>query len=76
LPKPGRKDDARRLHEHQPWFQRGRRFHAGVEGRISVLKRKHPLGRCLDHGEKGFDKWVGWGVIANNLTRIAAKLAA
>jgi IS5 family transposase len=76
LPKPGRIDDARRHHEQQAWFQRGRRFHAGVEGRISVLKRKHQLDRCLDHGDDGFDKWVGWGVIANNFTRIAAKLAA
>jgi transposase, IS5 family len=75
LPKPGRKDDARRLLEQQPGFKRGRRFHAGIEGRISVLKRKHQLDRCLDHGVDGFDKWVGWGVIANNLTHIAATLA-
>jgi transposase, IS5 family len=76
LPKPGRKDDARRRYEQQAWFKRGRRFHAGVEGRISVLKRKYQLARCLDHGDAGFDKWVGWGVIANNLTCIGRKLAA
>lgn len=75
LPKPGRKDDARRCYEQQAWFKRGRRFHAGVEGRISVLKRKYQLDRCLDHGAAAFDKWVGWGVIANNLTRIGARLA-
>lgn len=76
LPMTGRKDDARRHHEQQAWFKRGRRFHAGVEGRISVLKSKHQLARCLDQGEDGFDKWVGWGVIANNLTHIGATLAA
>ena len=76
LPKPGRKDDARHRHEQQAWFTRGRHFHAGVEGRISVLKRKHQLDRCLDHSANGFDTWVGWGVIANNLTRIGATLAA
>lgn len=76
LPMPGRKDDARRQYEQQPWFKRGRRFHAGVEGRISVLQRKYQLDRCLDHAEDGFDKWVGWAVIANNFTHIAAKLAA
>jgi len=75
LPMTGRKDDARRQHEQQSWFKRGRRFHAGVEGRISVLKNKHQLGRCLDHGDDGFDKWVGWGVIANNLTHIGAAVA-
>ena len=29
----------------------------------------------LDHGADGFDKWVGWGVVANNLTHIAATIA-
>jgi IS5 family transposase len=76
LPKPGRKSEARKQHEAQSWFKRGRRFHAGVEGRISVLKRKHGLDRCLDHGEEGFDKWVGWGVIAGNLTVMGRALAA
>jgi IS5 family transposase len=70
LPKPGRKSDKRRQYEAQPWFRRGRRFHAGVEGRISVLKRKHGLDRACYHDEDGFARWVGWGVIANNLTKI------
>jgi IS5 family transposase len=76
LPKPGRKTEERRQYESQSWFKRGRRFHAGVEGRISVLKRKHGLDRCLDRGEKGFDRWVGWGVIAGNLTVMGRTLAA
>lgn len=76
LPKPGRKSAARKEHESQSWFKRGRRFHAGVEGRISVLKRKHGLDRCLDHGEEEFDKWVGWGVIAGNLAVMGRTLAA
>jgi IS5 family transposase len=46
-----------------------------VEGRISVLKRKHDLDRCLDHGEDGFGRWVGWGIIAGNLSVIGAALA-
>lgn len=76
LPKPGRKSDARRQYERQPWFKRERRFHVGIEGRISVLKRKHGLDRCLDHGQDGFDRWVGWGVIAGNLAKMGATLAA
>ena len=74
LPQPGRKAEPRRLYETQPWFKRGRRFHAGVEGRISVLKRKHELDRCRDHGEANFDKWVGWGVIAGNLAVMGTAL--
>jgi len=75
LPKPGHKSAERRAHEHQPWFKRGRRFHAGIEGRISVLIRKHDLGRCLDHGEDGFGRWAGWGVIAGNLSVMGTALA-
>jgi IS5 family transposase len=76
LPKPGYKSEERRAHEAQSWFKRGRRFQAGVEGRISVGKRKHGLDCCLDHGQDGFDKWVGWGIIANNLTVMGRTLAA
>jgi IS5 family transposase len=73
LPKPGKKSEARRQYERQPWFRRGRRFHAGVEGRISVISRKHGLDRCRNRGEPGFHRWVGWGVIANNLTMMAKR---
>jgi IS5 family transposase len=74
LPQPGRKSEARKQHEKRRWFQQGRRWHAGVEGRISVLKRRNELDRCRDHGEQGFEKWIGWGVIANNLLVIGRKV--
>ena len=67
LPKRGYKSSTRREYESQEWFVAGRKWHAGVEGRISVLKRAHGLGRCLNHGLPGFERWVGWGVIAGNL---------
>jgi IS5 family transposase len=76
LPQPGRKSQARKQHEKQSWFVRGRRWHAGVEGRISVLKRRFGLNLCPDHGPIGFEKWVGWGVIAANLNVIGKKLAS
>jgi IS5 family transposase len=67
LPQRGHRSNARLKHEHKTWFVKGRHWHAGVEGRISVLKRAHDLGRCLAHGLTGFQAWVGWGVIAGNL---------
>jgi len=67
LPKPGYKSKQRKTLERRKWFVSGRKWHAGVEGRISVLKRAHGLERCLDHGEHGFHRWVGWGIIAGNL---------
>jgi IS5 family transposase len=75
LPKPGRRSEIRRQHERQRWFWRGRRFHAGVEGRISVIKRKHGLDRCRNRGQDGFARWVGWGVIANNLNAMGKGLS-
>jgi len=75
LPKPGRKSENRRKHEKQRWFWRGRRFHAGVEGRISVIKRKHGLDRCRNHGQVGFECWVGWGIVANNLIAMGRGLS-
>jgi len=76
LPQPGRKSEERLKHERQSWFKRGRKWHNGVEGRISVLKRCFELNRCRDHGEDGFDKWVGWGVIVANLKTISRKAAS
>ena len=76
LPKPGYRSEQRKQHEKQPWFRRGRRYHQGVEGRISVLKRRHGLDRCLYHGQDGFERWIGWGLIAHNLLQIGTTLAA
>ncbi len=67
LPKRGYRSKARLKHEHKAWFVKGRHWHAGVEGRISVLKRVHDLGRCLAHGFQGFQCWIAWGIIAANL---------
>jgi transposase, IS5 family len=74
LPQPGRKSEARKCYEKQRWFQRGRRWHSGIEGRISVLKRRNELDRCRDHGLQGFERWIGWGVIAGNLLAIGRKV--
>src|SRR5438128_246521 len=43
------------------------RWRTGSEGRISALKRRHGLRRCRYRGESGMQRWVGFGVIANNL---------
>jgi IS5 family transposase len=71
LPRPGAKSPARCTHERQRWFRRGQRWRVGCEGRISVLKRRHGLRRCRYHGVDGMHRWVGFGVIADNLMNIA-----
>lgn len=67
LPRRGRLPPARRAHQHQRWFRRALRWRTGCEGRISVLKRRHGLRRCRYRGQQGMERWVGLGVIANNL---------
>ena len=76
LPQPGAKSQARQAHERQRWFRQGRRWRAGIEGRISGLKRGQGLERCRYHGDVGLERWVGWGVIAHELRVIARKMAA
>lgn len=75
LPQPGQKDEARQAHEAQPWFRAALRFRAGIEGRISHLRRARQLDRCRNRGEVGLERWLGWGVVTNNLVVIAACLA-
>jgi len=67
LPTRGRLSPARRRHQRQRWFRRGLRWRTGCEGRISVVKRRHGLRRCRYRGLDGMERWVGLGVIANNL---------
>jgi transposase, IS5 family len=47
--------------------RRALRWRTGSEGRISALKRCHGLRRCRYRGPTGMQRWVGFGVIANNL---------
>jgi IS5 family transposase len=70
LPKSGYKLGQRQQHEKQRYFRQGRYWHNGVEGRISYLKRTFGFQRYLCRGKLGFERWVGWGVIAHNLTII------
>lgn len=44
IPKRGYRSKVRLKHEHKAWFVKGRHWHAGVEGRISILKRAHAFG--------------------------------
>jgi len=71
LPKKGKKSKERAAYEKQRWFKAGHRFRAGIEGTISVLKRRHGLDRCRNRGDNAYDRWAGLGVIAYNLMTIA-----
>lgn len=74
LPQPGAKTKRRTTYEKQKWFKAALRFRIGIEGRISGLKRARHLDRCLNRGEAGLERWVGWRIITNNLVVMATKL--
>jgi IS5 family transposase len=65
----------RRLLHHQRWFRNGQKWRTGSEGRISVLKRRHALRRSLYPGREGMRRWVGLGVIADNVIQMGCHLA-
>ncbi|MEK9135840.1 MAG: transposase, partial [Bacteroidota bacterium] len=71
LPAKGKRTEQRAAHEHQRWFKRLQRFRVGIEAKISLLKRRFGLRRCLYHGTTGFTRWVFLSVIASNAVSIA-----
>lgn len=68
------KSAQRRKHQRERWFRKAQKWRIGCEGRISVLKRRHGLRRCLYKGDPGMHRWVGLGVIADNLINIGRVL--
>src|SRR2546426_1199330 len=47
VPNKNTTSNDRKLLQHQRWFRSGQKWRTGSEGRISVLKRRHGLRRCL-----------------------------
>ncbi len=75
IPNRRTRSPERRRFQKQRWFRAGQRWRTGSEGRISVLKRRHGLDRCRYRGFSGMERWVGLGVIADNVMNIGRCLA-
>jgi transposase, IS5 family len=75
IPNHSTKSPERRRHQKRRWFRKGQKWRTGCEGRISVLKRRHGLNRCRYKGSAGMKRWVGLGVISDNLINIGRALA-
>jgi IS5 family transposase len=71
IPNLGTKSVERRALQKKRWFRKAQKWRTGCEGRISLLKRRHGLNRCRYKGPSGMKRWVGLGVIADNLINIA-----
>jgi IS5 family transposase len=62
VPNRSTKSPARRQYQKRRWFKKGQKWRTGIEGRISVLKRRHGLRRSLYKKMAGTKRWVGLGV--------------
>lgn len=71
IPRRGKIGWERGIFQRQWWFTHYQKWRAGVEATISVLKRRFGLGRSLSRGRQGTSCWVGYGVLAFNLRRLA-----
>jgi transposase, IS5 family len=71
LPHVGKAPPDRRAEEKGHRFREAYKFRAGIEGRIHVLRRDHGLKRSRYHGERGMGRWVGWGIVTHNLSKVA-----
>jgi IS5 family transposase len=74
MPKPGKKTKVRQALESTNKFKKLQKFRAGVEGRISCLKRSFGMRRSYLRGHKGTSIWCGYGIFAHNLRKAARLL--
>jgi transposase, IS5 family len=75
IPNRSSKSPARKAEQKKRWFRNGQKWRTGCEGRISVIKRRHGLNRSRYKGNDGMKRWVGLGVIGDNLINISQALA-
>ncbi len=71
IPSSGTPGKQRKAKQKTRWFKQLQKWRTGCEGRISVLKRRHGLRRSRYKGAAGMKRWVGLGVIADNLIHIS-----
>lgn len=74
IPNRSTKSLERKREQKKRWFRDGQKWRTGCEGRISVAKRRHGLNRCRYKGFVGMNRWVGLGVIADNLINIGSAM--
>ena len=75
IPNRSTKSAERKREQKKRWFRDGQKWRTGCEGRISVTKRRHGLSRCRYKGLVGMNRWVGLGVIADNIINIGRAMA-
>lgn len=76
LPMPGAKQAATQEKTASVEFREARQSHPGVESAIGALQSGNALKRCRDRTEKGFERYIGLGVLGRNLHVLGKLLIA
>ena len=76
IPNRSSKSPERKREQKKRWFRNGQKWRTGCEGRISVVKRRNGLDRCRYRSDDGMQRWVGLGVISDNLLNIGRVISA
>jgi len=76
VPMPGSKQSLEQERTASVEFRQARQSHPGVESAISALQSGNGLKRCRDRSEKGFERYIGLGVLGRNLHVLGKLLIA
>jgi hypothetical protein len=75
LPKKGKRNKQESEHETSQKFREAKRKHSAVESGINALE-VHGLDKCLDHGIKGFKRYIAMAIVARNIQKLGSILIA
>jgi hypothetical protein len=76
LPKPGVKQAAEQSAQSSVQFRQARQRHPGIESAIGALQSGNALAKCRDHGQVGYARYIGLGVLGRNLLVLGKLLLA
>jgi hypothetical protein len=76
VPMPGSQQAAQQEKTASVEFRNARQSHPGIESAIGALQSGNGLKRCRDRTEKGFERYIGLGVLGRNLHVLGKLLIA
>ena len=76
VPMPGSRQAAEQEKTASIEFRNARQSHSGIESAIGALQSGNGLKRCRDRSEKGFERYLGLGVLGRNLHVLGKLLIA
>ena len=72
----GREQGRQQQQEGTVAFRRARQNHPGVESAIGALQAGNGLQRCRDRSRRGYERYVGLGILGRNLQTLGKLLLA